>query len=205
MRDSLLIHKVQIEPLKNLSFEEKGRIFSAIIEYQFEQKEPDLSPVLLMAFNYIKNQIDIDNRKYSAICERNRENGIKGGRPFKNEKPSGLFGNPKNPDKPKKADNDNDNDNDILFVRFWDLYDKKNGKKRTVKLWGKLSEKEKDLIFIHVPKYKQAKPDKQYRKDPERYLLHRTWEDEIIKPTNGQFKQSISSQKIFTNEFIPGN
>lgn len=41
----------------------------------------------------------------------------KGGRPYKNpnepKKPSGLIGNPENPDEPKKADNDNVDDNDV--------------------------------------------------------------------------------------------
>ena len=65
------------------------------------------------------------------------------------------------------------------FEDFWNLYDKKVGKPNTMKEWKKLKPLEIDQIFIHVPEYKASK-EKQFRKDPERYLKHKTFNDEII-------------------------
>lgn len=64
------------------------------------------------------------------------------------------------------------------FEEFWDLYDKKNGRTNAMLQWSKISEEDKQAIMIHVPKYKQIR-EKQFRKDPERYLRHKVWLDEI--------------------------
>ena len=78
----------------------------------------------------------------------------------------------KDKDKDKKEDND--------FDRFWKLYDKKVSKQKTILIWNKLTNAEKDAIFDHIPQYKLSQPDKIYRKNPDVYLRNRGWEDEII-------------------------
>ena len=108
MKESFILYNSFYEPIKYLSDEQLGKLFRAIFNYSStgeitEDKE------ILIAFMFIKNQLDLDNEKYQKICERNKLNGLKGGRPKKPKKPSGLFGNPTIP---KKPDNDNDNDND---------------------------------------------------------------------------------------------
>ena len=83
-------------------------------------------------------------------------------------------------------ENENENINEDIIINenrfneFWDLYDKKVGKPNTIKQWKKLKPEETEKIFIHLPKYKQAN-EKQFRKDPERYLKHKTFNDEIIE------------------------
>lgn len=81
-------------------------------------------PIVEMAFNFFKIQFDRDNKKYQAVCERNKANGLKWWRPKANkylgyddnqENPVGYLEtqiNPNNPSEPKKPDNDNDKDND---------------------------------------------------------------------------------------------
>ncbi len=69
---------------------------------------------------------------------------------------------------------------DNRFEEFWELYGKKVGKENTRKQWSKLKENEKDAILVAVPYYTRARPESVYRKDPERYLKHRVWEDEVI-------------------------
>jgi len=100
------------KPIKSLSDEEAGKLFKAIFEYQNGGIEQELSGASEMAFTFIKQQLDRNHERYEIICERNRTNGAKGGRP-KNpdipKKPSGLSGNP---DIPKKPDTDNDSDTD---------------------------------------------------------------------------------------------
>ena len=66
------------------------------------------------------------------------------------------------------------------FNEFWEMYGKKVGKDNTRKQWIKLKETERDAILVAVPYYKAARPESMYRKDPERYLKHRVWEDEVI-------------------------
>jgi hypothetical protein len=73
--------------------------------------------------------------------------------------------------------------NTYSFDDFWDLYDKKVGNKDKLRgKYEKLSLQDRELIFLHVPKYKSANPDKQYRKNPETYLNNKSWLDEIIMP-----------------------
>jgi hypothetical protein len=70
--------------------------------------------------------------------------------------------------------------NNILFEKFWNLYNKKVGKQNALNQWNKLNKDDIDKVFANVELYVKSKPDKKYRKDPERYLAKRVFEDEII-------------------------
>jgi len=63
---------------------------------------------------------------------------------------------------------------------FWDLYDKKVAKGKAEKLWNKLSVDDQAAALDYIPKYKDAQPDKQFRKNPDVFLRNRSWEDELI-------------------------
>lgn len=73
--------------------------------------------------------------------------------------------------------------NDVYsFENFWDDYDKKIGNKgKLSRLWDKLSDDDKLKIKAYIPRYKAAKPDKQFRKNPQTFLNNKGWEDEIIE------------------------
>ena len=58
----------------------------AIIKYEKTREVPKLDGMLKMAFSFIKTQLDRDRQKYQNKCEKNRENGAKGGRPKKTER-----------------------------------------------------------------------------------------------------------------------
>src|SRR5690554_5870927 len=82
------------------------------------------------------------------------------------------------------------------FDEFWDDYDKKVGSKAKLqKKWAKLSNKKKMQIKEYIPLYRQAQPDKRYRKNPETFLNNESWNDEIISAKKGpvahDYKQSI--------------
>lgn len=66
------------------------------------------------------------------------------------------------------------------FEEFWDLYDKKVGKLKTMNRYNRLTKKQVEKIAEHLPRYLQATPDKQFRKNPLTYLNGHCWEDEII-------------------------
>ena len=68
------------------------------------------------------------------------------------------------------------------FDLFWNSYDKKVGKPNAIKEWKKIKPDEELIakIIAQARKDKLAKPDNKYRKDPERWLKGKHWEDELI-------------------------
>ena len=93
----------------------------------------------------------------------------------------------------------------LTFDEFWDLYDKKVGKTKAHPLFEKTTEAERKLIKEFIPKYKISKPEVKYRKDPERFLKYKVWEDEIISTEpedktgmffiNGEWRKKTPMQK----------
>ncbi len=120
-KESFLIYNSFYKPISKLSDKQLGRLFRAIFKYHLGEivtVEEDIE----IAFEFFKNQFEIDESKYKGIVERNRNNGSKGGAPkrAKNDDSNGYITqitqtNPNNPmgfHEPKKPDNDNDNDNE---------------------------------------------------------------------------------------------
>lgn len=67
------------------------------------------------------------------------------------------------------------------FDNFWNLYDKKVGdKEKLFSKWNNLTKDEKESIFNYLPEYKKAQPDKNFRKNPDRFLNNKSWNDELI-------------------------
>jgi hypothetical protein len=72
----------------------------------------------------------------------------------------------------------------IDFDWFWNEYDKKVGDKQKLKKkWNKLTDEERQNAMNYLDLYKQAVPDKQFRKNPETFLNNKSWNDEIIRST----------------------
>ena len=116
-RPSFLIYKSFYKPIKNLSNEDKGKLFTAIFEHQtqdFDGSEQVIEPQIEMAFEFFKNQFELDNKKWEKRVEAQRANGKKGGRPKnsveddapdeKPNKPKESHGILNNPTKPKKGE-----------------------------------------------------------------------------------------------------
>lgn len=123
-KKSFIFYHEWAEILKKLPIDEVGNIILALIEYSESGTVTELSPIADIAFTAFKQAIDKDTEKWEATCQKNAENGRKGGRPKKAsgndeipQKPNGFSENPK---KPKKADNDNENENDIYLSSISD-------------------------------------------------------------------------------------
>ena len=70
-----------------LTDEEAGKLIKHLFSY-VNGKESELNDRLLeVAFEPIRLQLERDMKKYESVCERNRENGLKGGRPKKKRNP----------------------------------------------------------------------------------------------------------------------
>ena len=65
------------------------------------------------------------------------------------------------------------------FELWWNIYDKKVGKPISLILWKKIDPDLYETIFKHTRDYSAA-VEKQFRKDPERYLKKQGWTDEVI-------------------------
>lgn len=111
MKNSFLLYYEYREILEDLSNEEVGILFRAILDYEIDSIEPNFTGLLKMAFKVIKGNLDRDREKYDKRCETSAQNGRLGGRPRKlGEKPNSKPNS--KPKKPKKADNDNETDAD---------------------------------------------------------------------------------------------
>lgn len=107
MKTGFILHLDSLSVLDELTNEQAGILFKAIRDYN-SGKEPELDFAMRMAFIPFKNQFERDLKTYNNTCERNRNNGAKGGRPKKpieTQETQVVF------EKPKKADNKNDNKN----------------------------------------------------------------------------------------------
>jgi len=91
-KKSFLIYLDYEEHFNLLTDEQLGKLMRAIIKYEKNGETSELDQSLKIAFSFIKTQLDIDREKYKLQCEKNKENGSKGGRP-------------------KKSDNESNNDN----------------------------------------------------------------------------------------------
>ncbi len=77
--------------IKTLSMEERGELLTAMMDYQFEEKEPrNLSPRVEVAIQFTMPFVNLMNELYNASCE----NGKKGGRPAKEDKSTKTKQNP---------------------------------------------------------------------------------------------------------------
>ena len=89
-KNSFLIYLDYEEQFDLLTDEQIGQLMRAIMKYEKTKEIPQLDGMLKMAFSFIKTQLDRDREKYEKKCERNKENGAKGGRPKKQEDKKGT-------------------------------------------------------------------------------------------------------------------
>lgn len=103
IKKSFIIHIDSLGILDELTDEQAGQLFKLIYDYHNpnKPKQTQITQLVNLAFYPFKSQFERDNQTYNNVCNRNKNNGLLGGRP-KN----------KNPNKPKKADSDIKNNND---------------------------------------------------------------------------------------------
>lgn len=76
---------------------EVGRLVLAMMEYRASGVEPEFSGSERFVWPAIKRDLDESLQAQECAAAVNRENGKKGGRPPKEDKPNGFSENPKNP------------------------------------------------------------------------------------------------------------
>lgn len=132
-KDSFIVYTKFGEQVKLLTDTQAGVLFKALIDYQSGEELPKMDGMTNIVFSVIRQQIDFENQKYSEVCEINKANGQRGGRPSKSllnkgnkpTKPSGFeseenkpSGFSRNRTKAKKPDTDTDKDTDNITPLF---------------------------------------------------------------------------------------
>lgn len=118
-KKGFVLYADQIETFTALPDDMAGKLIKHIFKYVNDEDPKTEDLVINIAFAPIKTQLKRDLKKYEERCKRNKDNGLKGGRPKTDnnpEKPSGLLDNrnePKKPDIDSDKDSDIDNDKDI--------------------------------------------------------------------------------------------
>lgn len=148
---------------------------------------------------------DDEIHAYHLKAEKNKTVGKLGGRP---KKINDLDNNPKetqtvsknNPQETLTINQEplttNHKPNILGFDLFWIAYGKKKGKPNATKEWLKLNLQGDEIAIQEIiNKAKDqaiAIPDPKFRKDPERWLKGRHWEDEYL-PQKQQTPQSSNA------------
>ena len=119
-----LLYADLINTVEKLPNETAGKLFKHILQYVNDQDPKSDELIIELVFEPIRQSLKRDLEKYNRIVERNRANGLKGGRPIvkPTETQSDILDIEENP---KQADNDNDNDNDKKIINLtvnWDLF-----------------------------------------------------------------------------------
>lgn len=105
-----------------LSPDDQGRLLMAIFDYVETGAEPALESMPLMAFSFIRAQLDRDQASYEETCKRRAEAGRKSGEARRakaeaaeqegTKRTSVQFVQQNEQEGTKRTDNDNENDNE---------------------------------------------------------------------------------------------
>ena len=86
---------------------------------------------------------------------------------------------------------------DSAFDEWWDKYDKKINKDKSISKWNILTIEEKQLALKIVESYVDSTPDKTFRKDPTTYLNNKSFNDEIIiRSATTSYKPNVSERNF---------
>lgn len=212
---SFVLYCAYREQLALLTDEERGRLLMALFDYCESKTVPELQGMPLMAFAFIKAQIDRDSEKYDKTVQARREAGRKGGKATKKaEKQTqakqafALLDNQteapqseSTADFPpaEKPDAEIAPKKDVhaeRFIEFWSVYPKKVGKGAAEKAWSKIKPNAelhlKILSAIERQKMSEQwlRDNGQYIPNPATWLNQRRWEDELqeANPARGGYR-----------------
>lgn len=206
-RDSFIFYRSFFETIEDLEDKQQLEIYRAIAQYSLNDEPANLSGISRTIFRLIEPQL-LANKIRFINGKLGAEHGKKGGRPKTPKEPQ------ENPTlTPNKNVNVNVNKNNNLncnenlksqFESFWNLYDKKEGRKDCEKKFQLALKKESfEKIMAGLQRYVKARgSDKKYWKLPETWLNKESWNDEYAetttKPTNFvEELNSIAGEQLF--------
>lgn len=117
-KKSFLLHLDSLVILESMSDEQAGKFIKILYQFHVNNEIPDLDFAMTMAVTPFINQFKRDIKKYEDTCNRNKINGLKGGRkknplePTRTQKTQSVKKNPLAPYNDSDSDNKNENKND---------------------------------------------------------------------------------------------
>ena len=221
-KDSFILFAEQKEVFDSLTDEQAGKLIKAIFQYEVNNIEPgNENQLIKLAF------IPINKEKYLNKDQKNRENGLKGGRPRKangNEekpkKPNGFLSNPKKHDNEYEYDNEYDNDiSKEIYKEKSSSEDKsssdviakaskhKYGDYRHVLLKDEELQKLKEEYpnnWEDLIKYLDEYIEMKGYKAKNHYLCIKKWVVNAVNGKSKQLKQTQMSSREYSNEEYEG-
>lgn len=105
-KDSFVLYVDAGNQIDMLTNEEAGRLFKALFHYEAEGQEPaDLQPATLMAFCFIRAQLDRDAEKYEEVKRKRAEAGRIGGKQSQANRANASFAKQIKQNQANQADN----------------------------------------------------------------------------------------------------
>jgi hypothetical protein len=86
------------------------------------------------------------------------------------------------------------------FEDLWLMYERKGSKANAKKEFAKLTMQEITMMRSHIPAYLQARPERQYRQDFERYIKHKTFNSVVYSKANEMLFDPESSETSATHD-----
>jgi hypothetical protein len=86
------------------------------------------------------------------------------------------------------------------FEDLWLMYERKGSKANAKKEFAKLTMQEITMMRSHIPAYLQARPERQYRQDFERYIKHKTFNSVVYSKANEMLFDPESSDSSATHD-----
>lgn len=137
MNDSFILYTSYYALIEGLTDEQLGQLTRAIFLYARNGKTINLEPVVRMAFAFIKDDIERNQDKYQAKCEKNRQIALERERKKREAREKAgdtnvhertrTCENSTNVHERSPYDNDNDNDNDNDVSKETDIEPSKEG------------------------------------------------------------------------------
>lgn len=220
MRDSFIFYRSIYEAIRDLPRDVQGEIYTAIMEYGLYGKETEqLKPIARSIFTLVKPLLHNDITRFENGKRGGRPKNLNKTEtePNRNRTETEQKPNQNQSETTEKCVRENidnildnnlnlENNNNSLsplpspsladaeFEKFWNLYNKKQDRKRCEAKFKKLSKTDKAKIFETLPAYVASTPDEQYRKNPLTYLNGECWNNEIIN-RNGTRQTSTPSNR----------
>lgn len=136
-KETFVLNSDLYEKTISLSDEELGKVMRKILLYVKKEELPKLEDKLEIVFDFIKFDIDKNEKRYEERCEQNKKNGEKGGAPKGNT-------NAKKEKQPKQPKTTETTENNMTHHNHIHSHNQDN-KKRVNKGMGEEERKEEDV------------------------------------------------------------
>lgn len=206
-RKLIKFYRSYYEVANELPIKHRGEFVMAILDYQFEGKEPKFTGILKLAWISQKHSLDKQIEGFKHATKPGPEQGP-------NEEPvkgphQGTSKQEQEQEQGKRKKEEGQGGEDTLeiwptFEDFWNAYDKKtDSKPKCKKKWEKLPHTLKEKIMGHLNDYIASTPNKKYRKNPLTYLNSEGWTHEIISDEKNKTNRFIDSDTVrkFAEEY----